>query len=134
MHIHGNPKDMQDKPLSGLDQSLEVFSSLENDYTSLKSCGFSDDRIFLDPGIGFGKDDSANLTLLKLSMEKAKKLPLLVGISRKSFMGRLLNIDNPLDRDAPSKMLEISLMMSGVKIIRTHEVKSLSNMRDLIFT
>ena len=67
-------------------------------------------------------------------MEKAKKLPLLVGISRKSFMGRLLNIDNPLDRDAPSKMLEISLMMSGVKIIRTHEVKSLSNMRDLIFT
>ena len=45
-----------------------------------------------------------------------------------------LNIDNPLDRDAPSKMLEISLMMSGVKIIRTHEVKSLSNMRDLIFT
>ena len=134
MHIHGNPKNMQDTPLSGLEQSLEVIKSLEQDFLVLKECGFSSDKIFLDPGIGFGKDDSANLILLKLSMEKASIIPLLVGISRKSFIGRLLGIDNPLERDAPSKMLEICLMMSGVKIIRTHEVKTLSKMRELIFT
>ena len=81
-------------------------------------------KVFLDPGIGFGKDDSANLHLLQRSM-KSSTFPLLVGLSRKSFIGRLLDIEKPLDRDPPSKMLEISLLMSGVKIIRTHEVEQL---------
>ena len=59
--------------------------------------------MFLDPGIGFGKDDSANLSLISKSMEEANNLPLLVGISRKSFLGRLLGIDDPLDRDPPQR-------------------------------
>ena len=89
-------------------------------------------KSFLIPGIGFGKDDSANLHLLKRCMKDADKIPLLVGISRKSFMGRLLGLDNVFDRDPPSKMLEISLMMAGVEIIRTHEVKLLANMKLLL--
>ena len=133
MHIHGELKTMQESPISSLQESKKVLDILKKDFQVLKNVGFSEDRIFLDPGIGFGKDDRANLLLLKMSMEKSKKLPLLVGVSRKSFIGRLLDIDQPLMRDNPSKMLEICLMMAGVKIIRTHAVEQLAKMRDLIY-
>ena len=132
MHITGNPKDMQNNPMTGSSAAEIVFEKLKNDHEKLLSLGFDADDVFLDPGIGFGKDDSANLSLISKSMEEANNLPLLVGISRKSFLGRLLGIDDPLDRDPPSKTLELSLLMSGVKIIRTHEVKRLANMRTLL--
>ena len=132
MHISGDPKNMQENPLKGAEAADEVFNKLYSDYSTLLEVGFDKSKVFLDPGIGFGKDDSANLHLLQRSMEEASTFPLLVGLSRKSFIGRLLDIEKPLDRDPPSKMLEISLLMSGVDIIRTHEVRQLVNMRNLL--
>lgn len=132
MHISGDPKSMQLDPLKGAEAADAVFNKLHSDYNDLIAAGFDKDKVFLDPGIGFGKDDSANLYLIERCMKEALTIPLLVGLSRKSFIGRLLDIEEPLDRDPPSKMLEISLMMSGVEIIRTHEVKQLAYMKNLL--
>lgn len=130
MHMHQTPSTMQIKPLDG----QEAVDKVEVFYTSaldrLKRCGFSEDRIWLDPGIGFGKTDCANIALIKFSMERAKKWPIVVGVSRKSFIGRLLGIDNPKERDHPSKMLELALMLAPVKAIRTHDVAKLRLIRD----
>ena len=114
-------------------QQGECFRQLEKHWEDIKhEFDSHPNKVFLDPGIGFGKDDSANLYLIERCMKEALTIPLLVGLSRKSFIGRLLDLEEPLDRDPPSKMLEISLMMSGVEIVRTHEVKQLAYMKNLL--
>ena len=59
-------------------------------------------------------------------------MPIVLGVSRKSFIGRLLDIEIPLERDGATKMLELSFLYAGVKAIRTHNVKHLRRLRDLI--
>ncbi len=125
MHMRGLPSSMQRSPLKGPEAVYEVDKSLSSYYGKLKTLGFSDDRIYLDPGIGFGKDDQANFQLLGHTLKLAKKRNVLIGVSRKSFIGRALNIDNPVERDAASKMLELGLALGGVSIIRTHQVGTL---------
>ena len=78
-------------------QKLQIFNKgLYSDYSTLLEVGFDKSKVFLDPGIGFGKDDSANLHLLQRSMKEASTFPLLVGLSRKSFIGRLLDIEKTI--------------------------------------
>ncbi len=132
MHRHKAPKTMQLEPL-GLEEakvaSEEFYSSTQ---TRLIKLGFKRDKIWLDPGIGFGKNDQANLYLIGDAMRRAASTPIALGISRKSFIGRLLDIEDPLARDAPSKMLELSFLFAGVKVIRTHNVKHLRRMKELL--
>ena len=64
--------------------------------------------------------------------ERYRRFNLLYGVSRKSFIGRLLGIEQPKLRDAPSKTLEISLAMMGTKIIRTHDAHGLLKIRDAL--
>ncbi len=132
MHMHQNPDTMQIQPLYGVDAISEVEAFYRKTKQYLLDCGFKDENIWLDPGIGFGKDDKANLLLLKQSYSWVKQYQLVMGISRKSFLGRLLGIGNPQDRDPASKMLEYSFLAHNIKAIRTHEVKSLVIMRGLL--
>ena len=130
MHMFEEPRTMQLRPLKRQDaiRSCEYF--FERETQKLENCGFHPDKIFLDPGIGFGKDDCANLSLIQKSMDWSKKYNLLYGVSRKSFIGRLLDIKHPEERDPPTKMVEICLAMMGVKIIRTHDTKGLMKIRN----
>ena len=123
---------MQRHPLKA-GEAVAVVGSFYREKTAyLQSCGFNKEHIWLDPGIGFGKSDAANIQLLAHVHEKAAEYQLVVGISRKSFLGRILEIDDPVDRDAPSKMLELGLMIAGVRAIRTHDVRRLSQLRRLM--
>ena len=132
MHMHGSPKSMQAAPLTAENVVESVANFYESELKEFQSCGWEVENIWLDPGIGFGKDDRANLLLLKTGLNSLSGQNLVLGISRKSFIGRLLEIENPTDRDAPSKMFELALLMQNVKAIRTHDVKRLHGMRELL--
>lgn len=131
MHMHGIPETMQNKPLSGHAAVAEVSTFFEKAATRLQRAGFARHQIWFDPGIGFGKDDSANMSLMAEIPEWSRTHQLAVGISRKGFLGRTLEIPNPLDRDGPSKMLELGLAIAGAKLIRTHDVSRLAKIRAL---
>ncbi|MCX6129725.1 MAG: dihydropteroate synthase [Proteobacteria bacterium] len=132
MHMHADPLNMQERPLDGREALVELAKFYQNTEQKLTLAGFSPDRIWLDPGIGFGKTDRANLLLMRQALAEAGQRSIALGISRKSFMGRLLGIDNPRERDAPTKMLELSFLFAGIRVIRTHEVARLHKFRELL--
>ena len=132
MHMPMNPAIMQDNPLSSTAALTSVLKFFDERMNVATAAGFSADRIWLDPGIGFGKTDAANLRLIAEIANWSKTRQIAVGISRKSFIGRTLNISSPRDRDPPSKMLELGLAMQGAKLIRTHDVKRLRAIADLL--
>ncbi len=132
MHMHKTPSHMQLEPLDGPQALAELEKFYESTFQRLRDVGFASDKIWLDPGIGFGKTDRANLQLIRQALAKAEEYQVVLGVSRKSFLGRLLDVPDPLDRDPPSKMLEFSFLLMGIKAIRTHDVKRLRMMRDLL--
>ena len=131
MHMRGTPKSMQETPLNGHEVLDEVSDFFKLSSETLVKAGFSSERIWMDPGIGFGKTDQANLLLMANTQHFASKYQLAIGISRKSWIGRLLDLQAPLDRDPPSKIAEFTLATAGAKIIRTHDVKHLARLRDV---
>ncbi len=132
MHMHRDPQAMQITPLDGPEALRAVDAFYRQTHARLKSFGFCDERIWLDPGIGFGKTDRANLWLFKQALQLVPHYEIVLGISRKSFMGRILEIDDPRDRDPASKMLELSGLFAGVRAIRTHDVRRLKKLLNLL--
>jgi dihydropteroate synthase len=121
MHMQGEPRTMQDKPHYD-DVAAEVCEFLERERDACIEAGIAREAIVLDPGIGFGKGLAHNLTLLKeLSRFAALGAPLLVGVSRKSFIGRILGraVDERLYGGLGLAALAV---MKGARIIRTHDV------------
>lgn len=127
MHMHQTPQTMQKDPLRGNEAVRVVAKFFEKSQELLQAAGFGKENIFLDPGIGFGKDDRANLKLLSCTAIFSQKHQLMIGVSRKGFLGRLLNITQPQMRDDAAKMLELGQMFMGASIIRTHDVKKLKH-------
>ncbi|RYZ55642.1 MAG: hypothetical protein EOP07_13815, partial [Proteobacteria bacterium] len=127
-----DPSSMQNEPLGVEQVKTAIDSFYRSTAARLVHLGFDRDKIWLDPGIGFGKNDAANLYLIRDAMQRAAETPIALGISRKSFIGRLLDIESPLERDAPSKMLELAFLFSGVKAVRTHNVKHLYRLKNLL--
>lgn len=126
MHMQGSPKNMQKHPLKGGEVVAKLKEFFKTSILELKRAGFSENRIFLDPGIGFGKSDAANLKLLQwMPIAQERYSNVVVGISRKSMFSRILEIQEPMQRDAVSKMVELGLLFAGVSIIRTHDVAAL---------
>jgi dihydropteroate synthase len=131
MHMHLDPETMQMVPLQGRECLESIRAFFQETYARLASCGFEPSKIWLDPGIGFGKTDAANLKILAQVIRRPGDFNIAIGISRKSFLGRIMDIEVPEDRDPPSKTLEMALLFAGVKVIRTHNVKTLSRMRSI---
>jgi dihydropteroate synthase len=131
MHMQGHPSSMQKKPLDGLDAVETVDAFFRTSFSKLREAGFDSDRIWLDPGIGFGKTDHANALLMAQIPRWSNDYQIAVGVSRKSLMGRLLGIENPEMRDDASKMLEFGLIAAGAKLVRSHEIERLCNIVSL---
>lgn len=132
MHMHGIPESMQLNPLSPVGALKRVDSFFDSALVELQTCGFKASEILLDPGIGFGKSDAANLALLARCARWSQALPIAVGISRKGFFKRVFGVDAPKDRDPVSKVAEMGLAMVGVRMIRTHDVAGLAHCLSLV--
>lgn len=121
MHMQGNPQTMQKNPFYG-DVIAEVRGFFEKQFEQLAAAGVLAEQIVFDVGIGFGKTLEHNLQLLaRIDETRAAGRPMLLGVSRKSFMGRLLGAD-PAQRLAPALACSVMAAQHGVEIFRTHDV------------
>ena len=124
MHTYGKPKTMQDNPQY---KSLlnEIIWYLKDSIKIGMDAGINHDRFIVDPGIGFGKTVSHNLEILKgLSRLKELGSPILIGPSRKSFIGNILNLQPEKRLEGTAAAIAIGIM-NGANIIRVHDVKEM---------
>jgi dihydropteroate synthase len=120
MHMQGTPRTMQENPHYE-DVVREVGDFLQQRALDCRSAGIAPDRIVLDPGFGFGKTLSHNLQLLRGLPALAGEFPLLVGVSRKSMLGKLTG--RPVEqRLAGSIALAALAVAAGARIVRCHDV------------
>jgi len=121
MHMQGEPRSMQANPRYG-DVVEDVLQFLSERVRICQEAGIARERLLIDPGFGFGKSLQHNLTLLKeLARFKSLDLPLLVGISRKSMIGAVL--DRPVDQRLYGSLAAASLALwQGADIVRVHDV------------
>lgn len=130
MHKKGTPKDMQINP--HYDNVVnEVYDFLDKQIILAKSLGIKE--IYADIGIGFGKNYNHNLELLR-NIEVFEKLDagLLLGISRKSFIGKMLDIEIPENRDIPTLLIHTLLLKNKIDIIRIHNIEYYSYLKKII--
>jgi dihydropteroate synthase len=122
MHAQGDPRTMQLAPHYD-DVVLDVYDWLEARIAACEAAGIGRERIVVDPGIGFGKTLGHNLALLSsLSIFHGFGCPVLLGASRKSFIGRLSG-GAPADRRMPGSVAAALLgATQGVQILRVHDV------------
>ena len=122
MHMRGAPLTMQQRPEYG-DVLAEVLDFLRERSEALQVLGVADERIVLDPGIGFGKSVEHNIELLRRQRELlALGRPLLIGWSRKSTLGAITGRAAPQERVAASLAAALAAVESGASIVRVHDV------------
>lgn len=122
MHMQGTPENMQDAPTYGSVVS-DVKEFLINRCKVCERSGIARERIIIDPGFGFGKTVKQNYTLFAaLDQFRASGYPVLVGVSRKSMIGAVLDVP-PVERVTASAVLAAMAIERGAKIIRAHDVK-----------
>ena len=123
MHWRGESKDMQSKAIYK-DVVKEVKDELDDRVSELIKAGVQAEQIILDPGIGFAKEAEHNWQILQ-NIERFQLLgyPILVGASRKRFLGELINAKNADDREAASIALTAELARLNIWGVRTHSVK-----------
>jgi len=121
MHIKGKPKDMQVSPVYN-NLIEDIIGFLENKKKQLNKCGISDDKIIIDPGIGFGKKIKHNYIIIN-NLKKLKRinLPILIGVSRKSFLGKPFDLETSERLEGTIVATTISFLQ-GASIFRTHDV------------
>jgi len=123
MHMQGTPRTMQNQPQYE-DVVLEVSDFFRQQYARAIVCNIEPMAIAFDPGIGFGKTLDHNLDLLAhLERLRAHDRPLVIGVSRKSFLGKLANSLEIKDRLAPAVALTSLLRVRGADVFRVHDVK-----------
>lgn len=123
MHMQGRPDNMQKSP-SYTDVVMEVRNYFTSRLSTLKLAGVDAQRICFDPGIGFGKSQRHNQELLKqLDSLRIEDRPLLLGVSRKSFIGKVVGEEDPLERDWATIALTAYARTKNVAVHRVHEVK-----------
>ena len=123
MHMQGDPRTMQIAPHYD-DVVTEVAEFFLQQYGRALECGVNPMAMAFDPGIGFGKAVAHNVELLKnLERLRVHDRPLVVGVSRKSFLARLTGASEMKDRLAPTVALTALLRARGAEIFRVHDVK-----------
>ena len=123
MHMQGTPETMQVAPHYD-DVVAEITAFFEERIRFATAVGIAKERIVLDPGIGFGKTRDHNLQILARMAEfQTLELPVLLGVSRKGFLGRLL--DRPVEDRLPASLAAVCypLAQNAVQIVRVHDVK-----------
>lgn len=132
MHMSGTPAVMQ-KKASYENVVADVRAFLARAAAFARACGIANSSIAVDPGFGFGKTPAHNLELLReLRRFSPLGFPLLVGLSRKSFLGYYSGVERPADRLAVSLGAAAAAVVGGAHIVRVHDVKPHREMLDLI--
>ena len=122
MHAQGDPRSMQKAPHYH-DALLDIYDFLEEKANMAEAMGADRARLVLDPGIGFGmRVDHCLSVLARLSLFHALGCPILLGASRKSFIGALSGTDDPGDRLPGSLAVALAAIGQGVQIIRAHDI------------
>ena len=124
MHIQGTPRTMQ-KRIYYKELIPEIIHSLKYSIENCLDVGIKLDKIIVDPGIGFGKTVDHNLEIInRLSDFRVLKRPLLIGTSRKSFIGKVLDleVDNRLIGTVASVC---TCILKGAHIVRVHDIKAI---------
>ena len=130
MHMQGTPNSMQDEPVYG-DVVDDIISFLEKRCERAVKAGIGHDKIIIDPGIGFGKTISDNDKIISnITKLKALGFPVLMGLSRKSFLQ--YDDDLPSERLATTISINTLSMLNGADIIRVHDVEEHIKVRALI--
>jgi dihydropteroate synthase len=124
MHMQGEPRTMQRDP-SYDDVVREVVAFLRERLDAARAAGIADDALMADPGIGFGKTMDHNLELLASLPEliAGVGVPVLVGTSRKSFLGRIIDEDDPAARDDATLATVVWCLERGAAMVRVHDVR-----------
>jgi dihydropteroate synthase len=123
MHMQGDPRTMQSSPTYA-DVVAEIRDFFAERLATLTAAGIGMDALCFDPGIGFGKNLDHNLTLLRnLERISVGGRPLLLGVSRKSFIGRALGTQDLEAREWPTVALTSTAREKGVMLHRVHAVR-----------
>jgi dihydropteroate synthase len=132
MHMQGSPKTMQVAP-NYADVVGEVGNFFRQQYRCALECGIDPKAVAFDPGIGFGKTLEHNLELLRnLDGLRVEERPLVIGVSRKAFLRKMIAADEMGDRLIPTVALTALLRERGAEVFRVHDVAE--NMRALQVT
>jgi dihydropteroate synthase len=131
MHMRGTPKTMQKNPFYKNTIS-EILRELQPSIAAAIGAGIAPEMIIIDPGIGFGKRSQDNLRIIKeLASLKSLKFPILVGLSRKGFIGEIL--DRPVEKRLIGTVTANTLaVLNGANIIRVHDVADAVEMVKII--
>jgi len=122
MHMQGTPETMQNNP-TYKDVVSEVLHFLQTRSEECLKAGINKDNIIIDPGIGFGKTSEHNLKLLNnLNILVNSGYSVLLGASRKRFMGEICNVERPLELVGATTATTVLGVLAGVKIFRVHDV------------
>jgi dihydropteroate synthase len=124
VHMQGEPRTMQDDPRYD-DVVGEVGEFLRRRLEAASAAGIRDAALMADPGIGFGKTIDHNLELLARLRELVEQVhaPLLIGTSRKTFIGRILGVDDPERRDDGTLATVVWSLDRGAAMVRVHDVR-----------
>ena len=131
MHILGTPKNMQENPRYE-DVIGEITGYLKESIKIATDAGIDKEKIIIDPGIGFGKRLEDNLNILKnLKKFSILNCPILIGCSRKSFIGKILNL--PAEERLEGSLAALAVaVMNGANIVRVHDVKESKRVTELV--
>ncbi len=131
MHMKGKPSTMQQNPVYD-DVIAEIYDYLFKQTVKAVKKGIK--NVFIDPGIGFGKSLEDNIEIIK-RLEDFKSLgyPIVIGVSRKSFLGKIINSDVE-QRDVATSIMETASIKSGARIIRTHNIQFGTQVKKILNT
>ncbi|MDZ8051875.1 MAG: dihydropteroate synthase [Aulosira sp. ZfuVER01] len=125
MHIRGNPQTMQQQT-DYQDLMAEIYSFLAKQIAAATAAGIDQQKIIIDPGIGFAKNYQQNLEIFRqLRSLRVLNCPILVGPSRKSFIGRILDQPDPKARVWGTAAACSAAIFNGADILRVHDVKEM---------
>ena len=125
MHAQGLPETMQDDPQYD-DVLLDVYDALELRIRRAEQAGIARDRIVIDPGIGFGKTLRHNLAILRrISLFHGLGCPVLLGVSRKRFIGTVSGVEDASQRAPGTLAVTLAAVEQGIQIHRVHDVATI---------
>jgi len=131
MHMRGTPQTMQRQPRYQ-DVVADVIEFLGERIAAAERAGIASERIWIDPGLGFGKTVRHNLELLQRVGElRALKKPIVLGPSRKSFIGRVLRREHPQERVNGTLACVAAALEQGVEMVRVHDVEPVAEFVDM---